>query len=312
MQKIIYRCRLDISKDLNFISNRPYKFGAIIHRCRDGLSKMKSFSSESRPQNRIIDKCPPPSYDTGCTYCRPLYPKDSPVKNGALLRGTAPMIHRHIIVCTGSEEWPSKIEADVSSLQSKIRALQFGGLRRDPDFTYMVTSSTLPKDPRAKSDEYSLYIYPDGVYIPRLQPSQIELFMKRYLIPSYLEEARNFEEVTETRSGQYPLVGICGHASRDIRCGIAGPMLYAEFDQVLEKSGLLYNEVARKGVRLALVSHIGGHAYAGNLVYFGPKGSSIWYGLTQPKHVQGIVKETIENGNIINELFRGSMGLDGL
>lgn len=70
---------------------------------------------------------------------------------------------------------------------------------------------------------------------------------------------------------------------------------------------------------VASISHIGGHAFAGNVVIYIPKqwklrdrnvysplaGKGIWYGRVEPRHVWGIVEETIQKGRIIEELLRG-------
>ena len=67
------------------------------------------------------------------------------------------------------------------------------------------------------------------------------------------------------------------------------------------------------------ISHIGGHKFAGNVIVYVPPilgneghplaGQGVWYGRVEPKHVEGIVRETIEGGRVIKELFRG--GIDG-
>lgn len=81
-------------------------------------------------------------------------------------------------------------------------------------------------------------------------------------------------------------------------------------------------------VNVGMISHIGGHKWAGNVILYLPRkwmiatssgnksrvqsllaGSRIWYGRVEPKHVEGIVEETILNGRVIQELFRG--GIDG-
>ena len=38
-------------------------------------------------------------------------------------------------------------------------------------------------------------------------------------------------------------------------------------------------------------------------------GSAIWYGRVEPKHVEGIVNETVLGGRVIKELWRGGMQL---
>jgi len=71
--------------------------------------------------------------------------------------------------------------------------------------------------------------------------------------------------------------------------------------------------------RVHQVSHIGGHKFAGNVIVYIPPilgneghplaGQGVWYGRVEPKHVEGIVSETVEGGRVIKELFRG--GIDG-
>jgi (2Fe-2S) ferredoxin len=76
--------------------------------------------------------------------------------------------------------------------------------------------------------------------------------------------------------------------------------------------------------RVGLISHIGGHKFAGNvIVYLPPRlktddgeahplaGHGIWYGRVEPRHVEGIISETILKGRVIEELFRGGITQDG-
>lgn len=68
-----------------------------------------------------------------------------------------------------------------------------------------------------------------------------------------------------------------------------------------------------------LCSHVGGHAFAGNVIIYLPvdlklvkrralsplAGKCIWYGRVEPSHVEGIISETLMGGRIIEELCRG-------
>lgn len=133
------------------------------------------------------------------------------------------------------------------------------------------------------------------------------------------------------------LVLICGHGGRDMRCGIAGPVLRKEFEDKLEGEGLrvldgaveigvkdverLEGEAApeKPNARVGLISHIGGHKFAGNVIIYIPPGfksgdkphplagHGIWYGRVEPKHVEGIVKETVVKGNVVADHFRGGI-----
>jgi len=140
------------------------------------------------------------------------------------------------------------------------------------------------------------------------------------------------------------LVLICGHGGRDMRCGITGPILRDEFERSLALKKIQVaktpieiaqdeqiltlpatgSEVTTRTARVGLISHIGGHKFAGNAILYIPPGSKtadgsdhalagcgIWYGRVEPKHVEGIVQETILNGRVIADLFRGGIRQSG-
>ena len=130
-----------------------------------------------------------------------------------------------------------------------------------------------------------------------------------------------------------PTIYICGHMSRDSRCGVLGPILREEFNkQILlrsQKSAGSPHAQSKatkqkpqnpwRGITVGLCSHIGGHAFAGNVVIYFPRtfdleqsgevsplaGKGVWYGRVQPDHVEGILEETIKGGKVIQELCRG-------
>ncbi|KAK9451276.1 Sucrase/ferredoxin-like-domain-containing protein [Limtongia smithiae] len=261
-----------------------------------GCSPMKPYE--------FVQTCPPPTVDTGCTYCEPKYPLLKPIKKDAKLAGTAPVLNRQLLVSTGHSGWPSKTEKDASSFEALVRNCQLAGVARDPDYNFMVTSTTLAPD-TAQTDAWSIYLYPDNLYFPSVPYSLGEAFVKRYLIPSRHDEAAGLEDKLEIRPTTNPIIAICGHASRDVRCGIVAPLLQDEFERVLAMKGMLYDATTGKGIKVAICSHVGGHVYAGNVLYFDEDGTSVWYGLVKPEHVQGIVAETVEQKRIVYALYRG-------
>lgn len=153
------------------------------------------------------------------------------------------------------------------------------------------------------------------------------------------EKMRKVPELEGTFQGlkdmqNSPTILICGHGHRDQRCGIMGPLLHSEFRRVLRGKGFsITDEKASDGgsvdepghANLALISHIGGHKYAGNVIVYLPPsiaengnvsdgslaGKGIWYGRVEPRHVEGIVEETILKGRVIVDHFRGGIGADG-
>lgn len=123
-----------------------------------------------------------------------------------------------------------------------------------------------------------------------------------------------------------------------MRCGMMAPVLEAEFTRVLRSAG--FTSVGSEGgvldgldhANVGLISHVGGHKYAGNvIVYIPPKmtvrstgsesgettalhplaGKGIWYGRVEPRHVQGIVEETVLGGRVVVDHFRGGIGRNG-
>jgi len=130
-----------------------------------------------------------------------------------------------------------------------------------------------------------------------------------------------------------PTILICGHMSRDSRCGIRGPVLQAEFERQIWKTlkdSLVYPFIHSRldeqapfhplhYTTTSLCSHVGGHAFAGNVIIYFPvdfklvegeglsplAGKSVWYGRVEPHHVAGIVDETMMGGKVIEELLRG-------
>ena len=69
-----------------------------------------------------------------------------------------------------------------------------------------------------------------------------------------------------------------------------------------------------------MISHIGGHIFAGNVILYIPpsarlkggephplRGMGIWYGRVEPKHVEGIIAETLGEGRVVMDLFRGGV-----
>jgi (2Fe-2S) ferredoxin len=144
------------------------------------------------------------------------------------------------------------------------------------------------------------------------------------------EERQKLLEVHDVKD---VLVLICGHGGRDMRCGVMGPALKQAFETVLPATGIdvldgSFAAVKEKHgeagtststARIGLISHIGGHKFAGNVILYIPPGKrdhalagyGIWYGRVQPKHVEGIIQETILGGRVIEELFRGGIKRGG-
>jgi hypothetical protein len=149
-------------------------------------------------------------------------------------------------------------------------------------------------------------IFPDNIAISNLPSEDVPDLFSEYLNTGENVSASSKSSFRSSPFG--PLILICGHASRDARCGEIAPLLVNEFEAVLRQRNLLYHPVSNPdGIRVGITSHIGGHAFAGNIVYYNgtPGSSGIWYGRVWPHHVQGIIEETVLNDTVIEELYRG-------
>jgi hypothetical protein len=184
----------------------------------------------------------------------------------------------------------------------------------------------------------------------------LETFVRAFLLPRKLHAAHasmaesdrhhmtrdpdltsQFPEMIEIK--QAPTILICSHGGRDMRCGVLGPVLEAEFQRILRRRGFTTNGDDDNAAQVdgpnhanvGRISHIGGHKYAGNVIIYIPPGlmtsssasstvstgpsplagRGIWYGRVEPKHVEGIVNETIFNGRVVADHFRGGIGMNG-
>lgn len=128
---------------------------------------------------------------------------------------------------------------------------------------------------------------------------------------SLMRDETRTAELPEAQDITKPTILICGHGGRDQRCGILGPLLQSAFRKELERRSI--------DADVGLISHIGGHKYAGNVIMYIPpvmasnelKGAGVWYGRVGPEHVEGIVGETLVRGRVIAELLRGGVMQDG-
>lgn len=79
----------------------------------------------------------------------------------------------------------------------------------------------------------------------------------------------------EWAGGKEPLSGlhvfVCAHASRDMRCGVCGPVLVKKFEEEIESRGLNVE------VFVSACSHIGGHKYAGNVIIYSQGREMDWF-----------------------------------
>ncbi|KAL2264306.1 hypothetical protein VTK26DRAFT_7911 [Humicola hyalothermophila] len=294
------------------------------------------------------------------------------------LSGVITNYAQHVLICTGKDDWPSRIEEDHGgdNLAADLRELVGrGGKYSDPFHHISILNASFPSTPAPKQQPTlqtsSVYILPQFKYVPllpRVSFDSAEALVRGYLQPDRLHPMHSgLSPIHRDRLLRKPayqsllygvrdveevVVLVCGHGGRDKRCGVFGPLLRAEFEKRLPEKGVKVlkgpvevdfegeKQAALPGVeragegekegeaeyaaRVGLISHIGGHKFAGNVIIYLPPGletqngekhplagHGIWYGRVEPKHVEGIVDETVLNGRVIEELFRGGIKQDG-
>lgn len=228
-----------------------------------------------------VKHCPPPTYDTGCTYCSPPSEILATVKSvPENISHTFPPLNRLVVHASGLEDytaWPRKVEA----LPTMAKLQKFGRGNGN-----MVVMSSIPGN--------DLLLWPEAERV------SFDL-TNEDAIKSFFTAINKNENIAElpgvtTTSIDKPVILICAHKQRDERCGVIGAMLHDEFERVLKREGI--------DAHLGLVSHVGGHVYAGNVAVLKPDGTYVWYGLVRPSHVQGIVNATVVGNTVIEELCR--------
>ncbi|KAF3403593.1 Altered inheritance of mitochondria protein 32 [Penicillium rolfsii] len=324
------------------------------------------------PPFPVTKTCPEPSCNCPPT---PEMPEGLPIDHEQVLNGTMVGYAQQLIVCTGQRDWTSRIEDDGKdqgwgNLVRGLKSLMGrGGPYLDPFNNILVTNSSLAPSTTNKSTASAL-LFPAFKYIPSIPTSidtsstpndpNLKAFIRAFLLPQTLHSTQTSLSQSKqndlTRSPELqlshfpdtidisysPTILICGHGGRDMRCGVMAPALETEFQRVLRQVG--FDSVGSEGgsgvdgtnhANVGLISHVGGHKYAGNvIVYIPPKmtmrsesesgsdsesgsestlhplaGKGIWYGRVEPKHVQGIVEETVLRGRVVTDHFRG--GIDG-
>ena len=254
-------------------------------------------------------------------------------------------------------------ESDASFMTEACPMKLTDGMKQ-PFNNIMITNSSFASMTTGAGVEVLLLPSFEVIHIRKLSPTVAEKFVREHLLPvtlhpmhSSLSDAHKAiltrKPQSSTSEPVYnltrPTILMCSHNSRDTRCGVMGPLLQSEFVRQLQSLEYMPStehtvdissqdiqmesrqpEAESFKVNVGLISHIGGHKWAGNVIIYIPPtwakdgklmtskeqkahpsplaGCGIWYGRVEPKHVEGIIKKTILGGTVIKELFRGGIG----
>lgn len=237
---------------------------------------------------------------------------------------------------TGRSDWASKIELD-TQIEGTIGvnvAMELKRLLRDTGGVMVGNGSF---SVLSDQEGVEVHLFPQGKVLRKVSPTAagFEMLLEWCKSGADVAAMQGDAGPMEVRDITSTTILICSHASRDVRCGILGPLLKNEFENALRRAGFVILDKpstaldlakgqpdegeAQRRVSIGLISHVGGHKWAGNVIIYFPRpsargegargleGRGVWYGRVEPKHAEGLVRETVVGGRVIEELCRGTV-----
>ncbi|KAG0369559.1 hypothetical protein BGZ54_009620 [Gamsiella multidivaricata] len=303
------------------------------------ILKAKRLATGSQEQDLTTSPFISVSDCHGCTSpCQdedhPRYPSYLKINQDKPLLYSVKPYTRHVLISTGKEDWESHIESEKNSLAYYLsRAIDEGQKRIKSERTDDGPERILLTNSSRKAEDWEgpgwqVIILPDQIVVNNVTPEQCDDFFDAFLkpavgsinladpvLPEQEPEQWSSSRISKATAGKTTFfahcwqpkaaIMICSHRKRDKRCGVTAPILRKEFLRIL-RSKDLYGD-CEGDVEIWMVSHIGGHKFAGNVIVHKQEGLAVWYGRVEPCHSQAIVEATVERGEIIRELYRGSM-----
>ncbi|KAI3417051.1 uncharacterized protein J3R85_014789 [Psidium guajava] len=218
----------------------------------------------------------------------------------AQLAGTVQFYKRHVFLCYKNPKvWPPRIEA--AEFDRLPRLLSAAVVARKNDMKKETLLTICEGHDGTETSNGDVLIFPDMIRYRRLTHFDVETFVEEVLV----KDGEWLPGAPESLNGSY--VFVCSHGSQDNRCGVCGPALVSRFREEIELRGL------HGKVTVSPCSHVGGHKYAGNVIIFGPDFSGAisghWYGYVSPDDIPILLEQHIEEGKIVDWLWRGQMDL---
>ncbi|RLN45884.1 hypothetical protein BBJ29_009447 [Phytophthora kernoviae] len=238
------------------------------------------------------------------------------------IEGSVRPYQRHYVIVEAQGKdpmsWPAKLEMSpehlVSSYMREVTHYFNGNIKRSP---LLVTAAipytgvcggqiTQVEKAEVSAEEreegaHDILVFPECVRVHNVVPSKIAVlttksFEKNFDLLTLLKEENL--QCTPLEKGYHMMV--CGHGSRDERCGCKGPELLEWLKSATAQ--------ANRPVNLWTSSHYGGHRYAAACIVY-PSGD--WFGLlndeTKAKNLLNAMDD--EDPLRLYELWRGRISL---
>ena len=249
---------------------------------------MSGFEANTPSTEENVSKNNPSDYVT-VSEVKELIPieKISTCDNCSKIANTVKPYDRHIMVCS-SIPWEAKIEHSYpfSNLLSYITNYK---TTQSIDIIIKVTACDRPN---SSPDKLDILVYPEA-RMYSIEDSRLEAFCNALVIGK-------FDTFDSLPLPWDTLILVCIHASRDKRCGRAGPQIIEEVNQQLLHNGNPNN------IGILGCSHLGGHEFAGIVIVY-PEG--LWYGYITKRTVPELL-ENIKNKTTLEKCFRGKANLN--
>ncbi|KAH8548578.1 Sucrase/ferredoxin-like-domain-containing protein [Umbelopsis sp. PMI_123] len=254
-------------------------------------------------QEELCLACPDPCHD------HQQFPSYLKIDNTTPLLGSTKPYSRHVLIATGKSDWLSHIDEENGTVAA---ALLSHMNKVSPPFRILTTNTSLTATHSTLPGSTDVVVLPDNILVSNVTTSNVAQFYDLFLatpLPSKADSAlpdlKGNTELVVTKNIYTSMILLCSHRRRDKRCGVTAPILAQEFDHVLRQRDIHEGE---GGTALVMVSHIGGHKFAGNIILYTNEGRrGIWYGRVNPCHCEAIVDQSLIGGKVIKELYRGSM-----
>ncbi|ORX92139.1 hypothetical protein K493DRAFT_263779 [Basidiobolus meristosporus CBS 931.73] len=207
------------------------------------------------------------------------------------MEGTVKPYFKQLLISTGKHDWAERIEEVEGSLPAELTKRIAN--RKGPRVIITNTNRKVPEG--LKEGDHEIIILPDNKLVRNVNIENLDCFLDTYI---YSEEQHMEEFEVKQLPKELSFILVCSHKRRDKRCGVTAPILVEEFLRVVKEKGI------EEKVEILMVSHIGGHKFAGNVIIY-PVG--VWYGRVKSCHAQAIVEKTLLDEHIIQELYRGRL-----
>ncbi|KAG5970036.1 hypothetical protein E4U58_000799 [Claviceps cyperi] len=337
-----------------------------------GDNSQRSSSSSSKTASTCTDLFPKtdPSADGDdclhdCDSCSVRYPRGFSIDEADVLYGQVKGWSTHLVIGTGKTDWTRDVADEKGSVMEAIA--QAKGLPTNGRL--MVSASNMPvgddedKDDNDEDDNghdkgkghknknvyakpTTVLLLPGLTLVQGVHPRNVEALLRDVVssAPTTASPLAPAEKIPASlplglRMARCPhdaVVLLCSQRSRDARCGQSAPLLRKELERHLRPLGLhrdLHDE-RPGGVAIYLISHVGGHKYAANVIIYrrhnafaalqgsgagsdAPEqdsalgeddsdsdadmgaGQCIWLARVRPEHCENLVRYTILRGKLV-------------